>query len=116
MSQLPNPATENIGKGDPDREQPEALLLDRKQWVYVQNRYNLTPRERQIAELICQDLRNGNIARSLRIRPGTVKTHIRNIYRKVQVKSKIGMLLRFVTEAKEPSAQYNGTPSIHIAD
>jgi DNA-binding NarL/FixJ family response regulator len=116
MSQLPNPATENIGKGDPDREQSEALLLDRKQWVYVQNRYNLTPRERQIAELICQGLRNGNIARSLRIRPGTVKTHIRNIYRKVQVKSKIGMLLRFVTEAKEPSAQYNGTPSIHIAD
>jgi DNA-binding NarL/FixJ family response regulator len=116
MSQLTNPTTENIGKSGSDREQPEAILLDGKQWVYVQNRYNLTPRERQIAELICQGLRNGNIARSLRIRSGTVKTHIRNIYRKVQVKSKIGMLLRFVTEAKESSAQYNGTSSIHIAD
>jgi DNA-binding NarL/FixJ family response regulator len=116
MSQLPNAATENIGKGDSDREQPESLLLDGKQWMYVQNRYNLTPRERQIAELICQGLRNGNIARSLSIRPGTVKTHTRNIYRKVQVKSKIAMLLRFVSEARELSVHYNGTPSIHIAD
>jgi DNA-binding NarL/FixJ family response regulator len=116
MSQLPNSATENIDKGDPNQEQPEALLLDGKQWVYVQNRYNLTPRERQIAELICQGLRNGNIARHLRIRPGTVKTHTRNIYRKVRVKSKIEMILRFVTEAREPFPQYEGTPPIHIAD
>ena len=116
MSQLPNPAAENIGKGDSNQERPEVLLLDGKQWVYVQNRHNLTPRERQIAELICQGLRNGNIARSLRIKPGTVKTHTRNIYRKVQVKSKIAMLLRFVSEAREPSAQYNNTPSFHIAD
>jgi DNA-binding NarL/FixJ family response regulator len=116
MSQSPNSTTENIDEGDSNQEHPDALLLDGKQWVYVQNRHNLTPRERQIAELICRGLRNGNIARSLCIRPGTVKTHIRNIYRKVQVKSKIGMLLRFVTEAKEPSAQYNGTPSLRIAD
>jgi DNA-binding NarL/FixJ family response regulator len=116
MSQLPNSATENIGKSDSNQEQPQSLLLDGKQWVYVQNRHNLTPRERQIAELICQGLRNGNIARSLRIKPGTVKTHTRNIYRKVQVKSKIAMLLRFVSEAREPSAQYNNTPSFHIAD
>jgi DNA-binding NarL/FixJ family response regulator len=116
MPQLPNPTTENPGKGDPGKERPEALLLDSKQWVYVQNRHNLTPREREIAELVCQGLRNGSIAGNLRIRPGTVKTHIRNIYRKVQVKSKIEMLLRFVTEAKEPSAQYEGTPSLHIAE
>lgn len=116
MSQLPNAAAENIDMGDPNQEHPQSLLLDGKQWMYVQNRYNLTPRERQIAELICQGLRNGNIARSLSIRPGTVKTHIRNIYRKVQVKSKIGMLLLFVTEAKEPSAQCNSTPSLRIAD
>jgi DNA-binding NarL/FixJ family response regulator len=116
MSQLPDSATENIGKDNSSQERSQALLLDGKQWVYVQNRYNLTPRERQIAELICQGLRNGNIARSLRIKPGTVKTHTRNIYRKVQVKSKIAMLLRFVSEARYPSSQYNNTPSFNIAD
>lgn len=79
------------------------LLLDGRQWSYVQNRYNLTPRERQIAELICQGLRSCNIARNLRIKPGTVKTHTRNIYRKVRVKSKIAMLLRFLSDTRELS-------------
>lgn len=76
-----------------------AMLLDRRQWSYVRRRYDLTPREVQIAELVCRGFRNDHIARDLRIRPGTVKTHVRNIYRKVKVKSKIAMLLRFVNEA-----------------
>lgn len=106
MLQLPNSQTENIGSGDPGYKQPDIILLNEKQWSYVQNRYNLTPRERQIAELICKGLRNGNIAKYLQIQPGTVKTHTRNIYRKVHVKSKIAMLLRFVTDSRDLSAPY----------
>ncbi len=106
MLQLPNSQTENIGSGDSGYKQPEIFLLNEKQWSYVQNRYNLTPRERQIAELVCKGLRNGNIASFLQIKPGTVKTHTRNIYRKVHVKSKIAMLLRFVTDARDLSAPY----------
>ena len=101
MLQLPNSQTENTGSGDSGYKQPDVILLDQKQWSYVQNRYNLTPRERQIAELICKGLRNGNIAKYLRIKPGTVKTHTRNIYRKIHVKSKIAMLLRFVTDSRD---------------
>ena len=100
MLQLPNPQAENIGNSDSGYKQPDIILLNEKQWTYVQNRYNLTPRERQIAELVCKGLRNGNIAKYLRIKPGTVKTHTRNIYRKVHVKSKIAMLLRFVTDSR----------------
>jgi len=103
MIQLPHPDTGNTKKDDYCGQYPKLLLLDARQWSYVQNRYNLTPRERQIAELICQGLRNGNIARNLRIKPGTVKTHTRNIYRKVRVKSKIAMLLRFVSDTRELS-------------
>lgn len=104
MLQLPDLPIENVAEGDTHRKYSTVILLDKKQWLYVQKRYSLTPRERQIAELVCQGLRNGNIARYLRIRPGTVKTHTRNIYRKVRVKSKIGMLLRFVTDARELSS------------
>ena len=106
MLQLPNSQTENIGSGDSGYKQPDIILLNEKQWSYVQSRYNLTPRERQIAELVCKGLRNGNIAKYLHIKPGTVKTHTRNIYRKVHVKSKIAMLLRFVTDARDLSAPY----------
>lgn len=100
MMQLPNPQAENI-KNDGNNDQlSNLLLLNGSQWLFVQNRYNLTPRERQIAEMLCQGLRNCNIARTLRIKPGTVKTHTRNIYRKVRVKSKISMLLRFVGDTR----------------
>ena len=103
MLQLPDLPIENVAKGDTQRRYSTVILLDKKQWLYVQKRYSLTPRERQIAELVCQGLQNGSIARYLRIRPGTVKTHTRNIYRKIHVKSKIAMLLRFVTDARELS-------------
>jgi len=85
-----------------EKAEPEScvLLLDGPQWSYLSKRYELTPREIQIAELVCRGLRQGSIARQLAIRPGTVKTHIRNIYRKVKVKNKISMLLRFVGESR----------------
>ena len=104
MLQMPNLPGENLSSGDTHHKQSTQILLDKKQWLYVEKMYSLTPRERQIAELVCQGLRNGNIARYLRIRPGTVKTHTRNIYRKVRVKSKIAMLLRFVTDVRELSS------------
>jgi hypothetical protein len=52
-------------------------------------------------------LGNEEVAGRLKITGGTVKTHLRNIYRRVRVNNKIGMLLRFVEMtvdlyAKEP--------------
>jgi len=116
MSQFPKPVEEFAAKEDTHPQDFEVILLDRRQWSYVQRRYDLTPREREIAELICQGLRNGSIAKRLRIRPGTVKTHIRNVYRKVRVKNKITMLLTFVTDSKLISAEYDGTPSVGVTD
>jgi len=116
MPELPNSPIETNNNGDSSDGHLETLLLDTKEWLYVERRYSLTPRECQIAELLCRGLRNGNIAKYLRIRPGTVKTHTRNIYRKVRVKSKIGMLLRFVADARELYFQHDRTRSIQTAD
>ena len=79
-------------------------MLDDKQWCGLGKRYGLTVREQQIARLLCQGLRTVAIAEHLRIRPGTVKTHTRNIYRKIKVKNRVNLLLRFMTEATEPAA------------
>jgi len=94
------------GSGEFFAAQPNVALMAGQDWLYVQAHYGLTDRERQIADMVCQGFRNDLIAASLRIRPGTVKTHLRNIYRKVRVKSKLAMLLRFVSEAKR-----NGRPA-----
>ena len=87
---------------------PDVSLLDERQWLYVQHRYRLSPRELQVAKHICRGFVNEEVARCLRIRSGTVKTHLRNIYRRIHVTNKIGMLLTFV----EQIANSCGEPGI----
>jgi len=102
MSQSDKPFGDGTRAERPDRDR-SLMLLDRTHWRYLSRRYELTPREVQIAELVCLGVRQGSIARQLRIQPGTVKTHIRNIYRKVKVKTQMSMLLKFVAEVRGAS-------------
>jgi DNA-binding CsgD family transcriptional regulator len=80
---------------------PAGVLLDEKQWLFLKDRYNMTPRELQVAILICRGFSNDDIAKALKIQHGTVKTHLRNIYRRTRVKSKILLLLRFVEDVNK---------------
>ena len=45
----------------------------------------MTPRELEIAKLICQGFNIEEIANELKIQRGTVKTHVRNVYRRARV-------------------------------
>ena len=85
------------------KEWPRLVLLNSKQWLYIQKRYHMTPREVQIIKLVCQGLSNKDIAEELDISSGTIKAHIRNIYRKSWVHTRIGMLLRFLEDVKSIS-------------
>ena len=96
MSQSPINLTVNQDETRSTR--PRAVLLNKRQWSYLKRRYHMTPRELQIAQLICQGLGNEEIANRLKIKHGTVKTHVRNLYRKLWVHNKISMLLRFVED------------------
>jgi DNA-binding CsgD family transcriptional regulator len=76
----------------------------------------MSPRELQVAKLVCQGFNNEEIAKDLKIRHGTVKTHIRNIYRRIRVRNKIAMLLKFISDASRFSAKSGTTPPIPIAE
>ena len=97
-------------------ERPRVALLDEKHWSYVQRRYHLTARELQVAKLVCQGFNNGEVTGVLQVKHGTVKTHLRNIYRKVRVTNKIGMLLKFVDDVNKFSAKSEIIPAIPIVD
>jgi two-component system nitrate/nitrite response regulator NarP len=61
----------------------------------------LAPRERQIAELVAQGLRNREIADRLAMSEGTVKVYLHGIYQKVGVENRTGLALlarEFVTQ------------------
>jgi len=91
-------------------ETPRATLLNGTHWLYIQKRYSLSPRERQVAELVCSGFSNDEIAGRLKIKNGTVKTHLRNIYRRIRVRNKITMLLKFVAEAASFSVSSQTPP------
>ena len=54
----------------------------------------LTPRELELARLAAQGLDNQEIANRLSIQEGTVKVHLHRIYRKLQVRDRVALVLR----------------------
>jgi DNA-binding CsgD family transcriptional regulator len=106
----------DIGSDDSFYQRPDVALLDEKQWFYIRRRFHLSPREVQVAKLVCQGFTNGEISGKLKIKPGTAKTHLRNIYRRIRVKNKISMLLKVVDQASKFSARSGITPPIPIVD
>jgi DNA-binding NarL/FixJ family response regulator len=112
MTMLPPIVKNNLDGNEVISKLPEVVLIDEAKWAYIQKWYSMTQRELQIARFVCQGLSNQQIASSLKIQQGTVKTHMRNIYRKTWVNNKIAMLLRFVEAANTLSGPFaNAVPA-----
>lgn len=64
----------------------------------------LSPREHEVAQMVCAGLTNRAIASILDISPWTVGTHLRRIFGKFDVTSRAAMVTRFLREpvAAEP--------------
>ncbi|MEE0592650.1 MAG: helix-turn-helix transcriptional regulator, partial [Eggerthella lenta] len=60
----------------------------------------LTPREREILVLLAQNYRAPYIAEKLVVSQSTVKTHMRNLYGKLDVHSQAELLLGLDEEAQ----------------
>lgn len=73
-----------------------STLFDKKEWSCIQRRFFLTSREVQIAKHTCRELSHKEIAKKLGMAPGTIKVHLRNIYRTMHIKSQMAMLLKFL--------------------
>jgi DNA-binding CsgD family transcriptional regulator len=58
----------------------------------VFEKYNISPREKEIISLILQGYSNHKIGETLFISLNTVKTHIRNIYAKLDIKSRYELI------------------------
>jgi len=72
------------------------MLFKENQWKYLKKCWHLTPREIEIAKLVCEGLDNSQISKNKHIAYNTVRAHLGNIFRKVGVKGRSGMILQFV--------------------
>jgi DNA-binding CsgD family transcriptional regulator len=99
----------------PDKEEslfkrPIGALIDEEQWLFLKDRYHLTQRGLQVAILTCRGFSNDEVAKSLDMKRGTVKTHLRNIYRRTRVTSKILLLLRFIEDINKHCVTSQNSP------
>jgi len=53
----------------------------------------LTPREREIVELVAHGLRNAEVAKKLSITEDTVKSHLNNVFQKLNVRDRVQLTL-----------------------
>jgi len=79
-------------------DRPNIHLLDDEQWLFIRKRFRMSPRELDVARLVCRGLSNEEIGQRLKIKTATVKTHLRNVYRRVRVQRKLDMLLKFLEQ------------------
>ena len=73
------------------------MVLKTKEWDYLSKCWHLTPREIQVAKLVCEGHDNEKIGRKLHIEYNTVRAHLGNMFRKVGVRGKATLILEFVT-------------------
>ncbi|NBC30941.1 MAG: hypothetical protein GVY29_13230 [Spirochaetes bacterium] len=74
--------TRYLARGESGAPVPEAFASD----------YRLTPREREIVAALARGLSNTEIAESHYVSLKTVETHLYNVYRKVGVKNRVGLV------------------------
>jgi DNA-binding CsgD family transcriptional regulator len=109
---LPSKKTGNI---DSDNDasvynRPQVRVLDDSQWLFIRKSFRMSPRELDVAKLVCGGLSNEDIATRLGIKSATVKTHLRNVYRRIHVQRKLDMLLMFLGQ----SAKYAASGSLTV--
>lgn len=69
--------------------------VESRDFIKQLQKYNLTNREVEILKLVLNDFRNIDIVAKLNISESTVKTHIRNIYRKLGVNHRFELFTLF---------------------
>ena len=71
------------------------MHFNAKQWEYLQEHWQLTPREIQVAKLICEGYDKEQIAKELHIAYNTVRVHLGHIHNKVGVRSRVNLIIKF---------------------
>jgi DNA-binding NarL/FixJ family response regulator len=75
----------------------QSFLNDRRP-LRRTSRIVLTPRERQVMELVGHGLKNREVAFELGIRPGTVKVHLKHIFEKTGASGRYSLALSGLAE------------------
>lgn len=85
-------ALKRVKAGDTYLEESASATL--RQWTVRRNLPRLTPREREIIDLVSQGMKNREIAERLAITAGTVKVHLMHVFEKTGARDRYELAVR----------------------
>jgi len=70
----------------------KSLVFGSKEWHWFAKCFGLTNRELEVLRLMCQGWDNRQIAQGLNIKYNTARAHLGNIYKRIGVHNKVGVM------------------------
>jgi len=77
-------------------ERPGRALFSQSDWAALGRKLNLTKRQLEVAELVCEELTYSDIATRMGISVNTVRMHMRALFFTLGVRDRVGVVLRLV--------------------
>jgi len=77
-------------------ERPGENLISDPEWTAVKTHARLSMREGQVCRLLFEGNKRDEIAAMLGISPRTVRYHLESLHKKLQVNTRVGLVLRMI--------------------
>jgi len=90
---------------------PTAQLFDEFSWRRLASELRLTPRQCEIARLICEGGSYKSIASQVQISINTVRMHVRALFAKLGVRDRVGLMLKLITADRLLNGSWRATGS-----
>ena len=87
-----------------ERDEVQRMQSQEEKMASIMDSFNLSQREREIAELLCQGKNNKEIAAILYLSPNTIKVHASNLYRKLGAANRVQAMQVLMGEEKTVTA------------
>jgi len=71
-------------------------MFSADEWRDLSKRMGLSPRQTQVARLICRGHRNHELAEAIGIKPDTVRMHRRELFKKLRITDRVGVPVRLI--------------------
>ena len=84
---------------------PLPELFPDARWHQLAEHLSLSRRQQQIARLVCRGCSDRQVGNSLGISENTVHTHLRLLFKRLEVHDRVGVVVRLVLTERQLSAR-----------